>query len=111
MIDDVKFQKALAKYKRDFAQKQWPEEKYKWEAIKHFQDNWDEDAADFADMLKRSLAKTDNLLASWHNYPAQTIMTLAEKEPETVRRMFRDLFNEDDDVVRESKPSKKRLTL
>ena len=99
MIDDVKFQEALAKYKRDFVEKQWPDEKYKWEAIKHFQDNWDENAPDFAAMLKRSLAKTDNLLASANNFPARMIEVFAEKEPETVRKMFHNLFDEAQDVT------------
>lgn len=99
MIDNAKFQEALANYKRDFAQKQWPDEKYKWEAIKHFRDNWNENAPDFAAMLKRSLAKTYNLLASAGNYPARMIEIFAEKEPETVRAMFRELFDEAKDVV------------
>ena len=31
---------AIACYKKDFIQMQWPNEKYKWEAVKCFQENW-----------------------------------------------------------------------
>ena len=45
------------------------EEIYKWQAVKHFQDNWDIEAPDFADMLDRSLKQTKNLLNSMNYYP------------------------------------------
>ena len=48
MFDKKKYDNALASYKRDFINKQWPNEKYKWEAVKCFQDNWDINAKDFA---------------------------------------------------------------
>lgn len=35
-----------------FVQQQWPNEKYKWEAVQCFQENWDINSADFAQMLK-----------------------------------------------------------
>ena len=38
-------------------QQQWPEEKYKWEAVQCFQLNWDVNSADFAQMLTKALAK------------------------------------------------------
>lgn len=50
--------------------------------MKHFQDNWDVNAPDFADMLERSLAKTDNLLASMNNFPARMIGGFAKTAPE-----------------------------
>lgn len=37
-------------------------EYYKWEAVKHFRDNWDIDAPDFADMFKEAVKATDNLI-------------------------------------------------
>ena len=48
-------------------------EKYKWEVVKCFQDNWDVNATDFADMLTRSLSKTYNLLTSMNNFSAKMI--------------------------------------
>ncbi len=99
MIDNLKLQDALSYYKKDFVQKQWPNEKYKWEAVKHFQDNWDINASDFAEMLTRSLEKTYNLLASMNFFPAGMIEGFAKAAPEEVRAMFIALFDETQDVV------------
>lgn len=98
MIDQEKLKDVLVKYKRDFVEKQWPAERYKWEAVKHFQENWKIDAPDFAAMFKLSLAKTINLLASSKYYPAQMMHNFAQKAPEEVRAMFIDLFDESKDV-------------
>ena len=68
MFDIFRLKEVLVKYKETFVSKQWPDEKYKWEAVRCFQDNWDVNAPDFADMLTRSLAKTYNLLASMNNF-------------------------------------------
>lgn len=99
MMDEHKLKDVLEYYKKDFVQRQWPNEKYKWEAVKCFQDNWNVNAADFADMLTRSLAKTYNLLASMNNFPARMIEEFAARAPEEVRAMFIALFDETQDVV------------
>lgn len=57
MIDKFLLKEALIQYKKDFVSKHWQEEKFKWEAAKHFQDNWDVNANDFAEMLNRALSK------------------------------------------------------
>lgn len=99
MFDIVRLKEVLKKYQGVFVSKQWPDEKYKWEAVKCFQDNWDVNAPDFADMLTRSLAKTYNLLASMNNFPAKMIQGFAKAAPEEVRAMFIALFDESNDVV------------
>ena len=99
MIDEAEFQDALACYKRDFVRKQWPREKWKWEAVKWFQDHWDMEAEDFAGMLDASLSKTSILLAASNNYPKQMIVDFAQAAPEEVRDMFRQLFDEKQDVI------------
>lgn len=99
MIDEAEFQDALACYKRDFVSKQWPREKWKWEAVKWFQDHWDMEAEDFAEMLEASLSKTSILLAASNNYPKQMIVVFAQAAPEEVRDMFRQLFDEKQDVI------------
>lgn len=93
-----KLQEVLEQYKAHF-EEQWTDEKYKWRAVKHFQEHWDMDAADFAGMLARSLEKTGNLLASYSNYPREMILRFAKAAPEEVRAMFRALFDESADVV------------
>ena len=45
-----KLQNALVEYKKIFDER-WQGEKYKWEAVKWFQDHWDINANDFADMF------------------------------------------------------------
>lgn len=48
------FNAALAAYKRDFAELHWENEQYKRQAVKHFQEHWDIQAADFPEMLRRA---------------------------------------------------------
>lgn len=98
MFDMMKLNDVLAEYKQNFVSKQWGNEKYKWEAVKWFQDNWDVNAADFAEMLNRSLDKTFNLLASNNNFPKGMIVGFAKSAPEEVRAMFIALFDESKDV-------------
>lgn len=99
MFNATRLNDALAEYMKDFESKQWPNEKYKWEAVKCFQDNWDVNAPDFANMLTRSLAKTYNLLASMNNFPAKMIQVFAKAAPEEVRAMYIALYDESKDVV------------
>ena len=99
MINKEKFQEALRKYKEDFQGKWWEDEKFKWEAVKCFQAHWNIEAEDFAEMLKRSLAKTYNLLASTNNFPKQMIELFADEMPEKVKAMFRNLFDENKDIA------------
>ena len=98
MFDHSKFAAVLVAYKQNFVSKQWGDEKYKWEAVKWFQDNWDVNAPDFAEMLNRSLDKTFNLLASNNNFPKGMIVGFAKSAPEEVRAMFIALFDESKDV-------------
>ena len=98
MFDKFRLKEVLIQYKKDFLPKHWEDEKYKWEAVKCFQDNWDVKAEDFADMLSRSLSKTYNLLASMNNFPARMIIGFAKTAPEEVRAMYIELFDESKDV-------------
>jgi len=107
-LDITEFQKVLASYKAVFVSKQWPNEKYKWIAVKHFQDNWDIDAPDFAAMLKNALAKTGNLLVSVNNFPARMITEFAEVAHEQVRAMFKELFDETQDIWQRVKSFKEK---
>lgn len=98
MFDQFRLKDVLAQYKQNFVSTQWGNEKYKWEAVKWFQDNWDVNAADFPEMLSRSLDKTFNLLASNNNFPKGMIVGFAKSAPEEVRAMFIALFDESKDV-------------
>lgn len=98
MIDNNKFQDLLKVYKNELKGNRWNDEKFKWQAIKGFQDKWDIEANNFYTMLKSSLDKTFNLLASSHYFPRKMIEEFAQKEPEAVRQMFIDLFDESIDL-------------
>ncbi|WOC31908.1 AAA family ATPase [Caproicibacterium argilliputei] len=98
MFDKFRLKDVLVDYKKNFVTTEWGNEKYKWEAVKCFQDNWDVNADDFADMLSRSLAKTLNLLASTNNFPRGMIEGFAKTAPEEVRAMFINLYDESKDV-------------
>ena len=98
MFDKFRLKEAVVEYKKRFVQTQWPDEKYKWEAVKCFQVNWDVNADDFAQMLTKSLSQTGNLLASVNYFPARMITKFAEIAQEEVRAMFIDLFDETKDT-------------
>ena len=98
MFNKIRLKEILAEYKKVFAQHQWPDEKYKWEAVQCFQENWDIYSADFAQMLKKSLAKTDNLLRSANNFPKGMITGFAEAAPEAVHSMYMELYDESKDL-------------
>ena len=106
MIDQAKLQDVLRCYKRDFISfmwndkdyKRWNDEKFKWEAVQCFKDHWAIDAEDFSLMLKQSLAKTKNLLATAGHFPRGMIEGFAQSAPEEVRAMFIALFDENRDV-------------
>lgn len=108
MIHQTLFKQYLTLYKAEFSAKLWPNEKYKWEAVKWFQEHWDINASDFPSMLKLSLSKTMNLLASVNHFPAGVIVYFAEHNPEAVRGMFLELYDETRDLWERIDSFKKR---
>ncbi len=97
MINKEKLRRAIEDYKKDFGER-FKDEKYKWEAVKYFQDNWDIDAENFSAMLKNALSKTENLLVASRWFPEGMIEQFATEEPGTVREMFIELFDEEQDI-------------
>ncbi len=75
-----------------------PNETYKWEAIKCFQDNWNTDSQDFVSMLLRAFSKSSNLLSGYNYYAFGMLKGFAEHEPETLKRMFINLYDENIDL-------------
>lgn len=68
-------------------------ERYKWESIRQFQDNFDFDAEDFAAMLERSIP-SNNLLNGPHYFSRTVLLNNAKATPEVVKTLFEKLFNE-----------------
>lgn len=79
-------------YKQNYAKIE-KQEIYKWKAFTTFHNNWDIEAADFKGMLKQSLKDTSNLMSASNYYPRRMILWMAERDEETVRKMFRNLYD------------------
>ena len=77
----------------------WNDEKYKWEAIQHFQKHWDIHAEDFSGMFMKSTERTYNLLANMNNYPRGMIKAFATADAEKTRGMFINLFDESKELI------------
>ena len=97
-IDRERLKPVLAGYKAYFPA-HWQDERYKWEAVQHFQRHWDIEATNFGEMFKEATAKTYNLLASGYAYPRKMILEFAKIDDEAVRQMFRNLFDESHDLA------------
>lgn len=87
-----RLEKLLVFYKKSFLL-HWQDEKYKWEAVKCFQDNWNE-KEDFVEMLKKATKKTSNLLASAGSFPLGQIFSFADEDLKTTKEMFENLYDE-----------------
>ncbi len=98
MIEHEKIIPIIEGYKKYFPE-HWKDEKYKWEAVKHFQENWDIGAENFGEMFKKATAKASNLLDSGHHYPRAMILNFAKADDKTTREMFEDLFDESRDLA------------
>lgn len=85
----MKITNIIEQYKRDGIN---PIQKY--EAVECFRKNWDLDANNFVDMLKRSLLKAGCLLDTRDFYPKATILYLASERPKQIQELFRQLFDE-----------------
>jgi hypothetical protein len=72
---------------------------YKWKAVKCFQDNWNLNADNFHKMLMKSISLTQNLLMSGRYFPLGMLRHYSEVKPEKVRNLFKDLYNEEEDIL------------
>ena len=83
MINKDKLQEALVEYKKVF-KTHWVDEKFKWEAVKWFQDHWDVNAENFSEMFAKATEKTAGLLASMNNFPRKMMIQYAEDDAEAL---------------------------
>ena len=90
--------KIIEEYKQVFVSQQWEKEKYKWQAVKHFQESWDINADNFSEMFMEATNKTYNLLASMSKYPRRMIKAFADVDSEATRAMFINLFDESKNI-------------
>lgn len=87
------FEELLVFYRKSFIE-HWEDEKYKWVAIKYFQDNWNVEAENFQAMFENATSKANNLLDSGMFFPRKMILNFSNEQPERVREMFKNLFDE-----------------
>ena len=77
------------------------DEKFKWHAVQRFQDAWfapDADALPFSELFHNAIKGSSILVNNGTVQPANGVVKLAEKAPEEVERLFREvLFADDDD--------------
>lgn len=84
----------IAAYKADFERVD-QQERYKWVAIEWYRTHWDIDAPDFAAMFATAFGKAGNLLAASMYYPYKMACAYAQDDPEAVRALFRELYDEE----------------
>ena len=88
-----KIKSIIALYKDDFIRIN-NEERFKWEAIYTYKKVWDIDAENFAPMISSAFRNHGTLLRAGNYFPYKMLITFAEAEPETVRYLFKTLYNE-----------------
>lgn len=93
-----KIRQYISEYKRRFDDIN-EMEIYKWQAVRKFQTIFDIEAPRFAEMLTESLSKTYNLMDTGNYFPRKMIISNAQKTPEKVRSLFRDLYGQETDRI------------
>lgn len=97
-INMYNLNKVINAYKKAF-DIWFPEEVYKWKAVKAYKDKWNINADNILDMITKAFSDTGNLLMSNIYYPFEMLKNFAEKEPNTVREMFKNLYDENADLT------------
>lgn len=103
MINKQKLSELLKDYKVDLPE--WlngkQDEKFKWRAVKHFNDVFDLEAEDLSAMFEDCLGSKylAALLVGPNRFPAGMIKEFAKYEPEFTKEMFTELYDESKDLM------------
>lgn len=95
-----KLQAAIEEYQR-FLEKTPDHDPYwKWESQRIFQNHWDIETSDFADMFDNSLqnSKTRRLWKRENYAPKEMMLKFIQTNEEYARFIFQDLFNEEKEI-------------
>ncbi len=86
----------IASYKSYINSREY-RDNYKWEALQHFQDNWNINAPDFKTMYDKSLFESPlhNVWKQKNWYPKEIMLRFIDLNVDMVRQLFRNLFDED----------------
>lgn len=71
------------------------DENMKWRAAYHFKNNFDINAENFYEMFKYAMSESSIVVNNGTVQPINGMLKLISYEPETVRRLFADLFADD----------------
>ena len=80
-------------YKKNI-DKYWEGEGYKWIAVQHFRENWNEDAENFSEMIGEAFSSAKNLLSGARYLPYKMTCKFAKAYPEKVKHLFHVLYDE-----------------
>ena len=97
-FDLTRLNEVLESYKKQFNER-WSNESFKWIAVENFQKEWDIDTLDFSEMLKKSLKGLYTLVYNGNGSPVEMICQFAKEEPDKVRNLFKDLYDEDENLT------------
>lgn len=97
-MNSKNLQSLFAKYieQFEFINNQTNDENYKWAIAQMFHNEFDIESRDFSTMLEHIWTATSNLIDNARQLPFFALVDYSRREPETVREMFRDLFQPDD---------------
>lgn len=71
------------------------DENYKWRIANQFHDLIDPDSLDFVKNIKEAWNLSSNLIDSSNRYCFSALVTCAEKDPDAVKALFKNLFADD----------------
>lgn len=102
-MNSTRLQSLLANYIENFEyiNNNKNNENYKWFIAQMFHDQFDIDSARFADMLYLIWKSTENLVDNSRQLPFYALVDYSRAEPETIRAMFRELFQSDGGNLKE----------
>jgi 5-methylcytosine-specific restriction protein B len=84
--------KLIETYKQQLSEQWLDGERYKWKAVKHFQEKWDPDAANFGEMFADAIGQQVNLI---DRRPNEVIRTFCKEYPDQLREMIGNLYREE----------------
>ena len=97
-----KIEEYISKYKEYLKAEQVDyKEIYKWECLENFKNNWNEEKQDLASIYEQSFRSKYSgfLWGGRRNSARSAMLEMINHNPEFIRDMFRDLFNEKREVL------------
>lgn len=96
-----KLKEYIEKYKAFLKKDREFRDSYKWESLQNFQQNWELAAPKLDEMYARALhnSQTQRLWKTDAWYPKEMMQKFAAMDPDFVRTIFQDLFDESQPII------------